>query len=243
MVAQAAKSIASPAVWVTRTEPFCRLTAKRLSGMGYAPVIAPVLKVVPLRAPVALPVPDALVFTSLQGIRLHRFLPALAAVPVFAVGDHSARFARTHGYRQVISAAGDVHDLRRTIRDIMPPGASILHLGTARPAGDLAGMLREDGFAARLLPIYDVVEAGEPDLQWMAGELPAIEHILIHSPRAGRHVADWLSRQAPDWCGQAHCISGKAAAPFAGLTHAKVRVAARPDEASLLDLLMTEARR
>src|SRR3546814_3827643 len=90
-------------VWVTRTDPFNRLTAKRLAGAGYTPLSAPALRIVAAPAPPLTAVPDALVFTSLNGVRLHRFSPALAGLPVFAVGDHSARYARAQGYRRVRS--------------------------------------------------------------------------------------------------------------------------------------------
>jgi uroporphyrinogen-III synthase len=38
-------------VWVTRTDPFNRLTVKRLAAAGYDAVGAPVLAVAPLAAP------------------------------------------------------------------------------------------------------------------------------------------------------------------------------------------------
>lgn len=81
-------------MWVTRTAPFNQLTAKRLAAIGYETLLMPALRVVRVAKHVPVAVPDALIFTSLNGIRLHRFLPALADRQVFAVGDHSARFAR-----------------------------------------------------------------------------------------------------------------------------------------------------
>src|SRR5690606_26051329 len=60
-------------VWVTRTDPFNRLTAKRLAGAGYEPLSAPALRVVAMPARPLTAVPEALVFTSLNGVRMHRF--------------------------------------------------------------------------------------------------------------------------------------------------------------------------
>lgn len=84
-------------VWVTRTDPFNRLTVKRLAAAGYDALGAPVLAVVPLAVPPVVKVPDALILTSLNAVRLHRFVPAFAGLPLFAVGDRTARYARARG--------------------------------------------------------------------------------------------------------------------------------------------------
>ncbi|BAV63262.1 uroporphyrinogen-III synthase [Sphingobium cloacae] len=231
------------AVWVTRTDPFNRLTARHLRAAGYEALTEPVLRVVPAARPVAYAVPDALVFTSLNGIRLHRFLPGLAGLPIFTVGDRSARFACTRGYRHVFSAGGVVEDLRRTVRETMWPGADILHVGAADSAGALTEALCEDGFRARQLHSYHIVEAEPRDLEWIAGQLGEIGSILVHSPRAGRHIAGWLMQQAADWGGEIVCISPAAAESFVSFARAKIKVAPRPDEISLLAPLLRAARR
>lgn len=227
--------------WVTRTAPFNRLTARRLRAGGFDPLVEPALRVNPLPANGPMPVPDALVFTSLQGVRHHRFFPSLAHLPVFAVGGHTARFARLQGYRHVASAWGDVHDLRALIRAEVPLGAVVLHLSAARPAGDLVGMLAEDGYRARRRCVYETVEAA--DLEGVAGQLSEVEAILIHSARAGRHVATWLARRSPHWSGRVCCISAAAAEPFRGFANAGIAIAARPNEAALLDLLLSDGGR
>src|SRR3546814_5297722 len=106
-----------------------------------------------------------------------------------------------------MSASGDVDDLRRTVRDMMRAGADILHIGAVHPAGALAETLCEDGFRAKRLCVYDVVEADPRDLEWIAGQLGEIGTILVHSPRAGHHIAGWLMQQAADWRGEDLCIS------------------------------------
>ncbi|XHS01486.1 uroporphyrinogen III methyltransferase [Sphingomonas sp. DBB INV C78] len=221
-------------VWVTRTDPFNRLTAKHLEIAGYNAVIAPALRVLRRDTPRLVAVPEALVFTSLQGIRLHRFLPSLADVPTFTVGDHSARLARARGYRHAVSAAGDVRDLCRLLHFALDAGSTILHIGAARPAGDLRFLLPPGTFHVRHQVVYDVVEAGPLDLEWVAGRIGEIDKILIHSPRAGQRIATWLEQEAAAWRGEIFCISPAAARPFATLSGAQIRVAAVPDERSLL---------
>jgi uroporphyrinogen-III synthase len=223
-------------VWVTRTDPFNRLTVKRLAAAGYDAVGAPVLAVVPLAVPPVVKVPDALILTSLNAVRLHRFVPAFAGLPLFAVGDRTARYARARGYRCVASAGGDVQALCRLIRAELNEGADMLHPGAVDTAGDLEALL-EHRFRVRKLPVYDVRESDPRDLEWICGALQDIDHVLIHSPRAGRYTASLIRDAAPRWPGSIHCISEAAAAPFRSNPDLRVVVADHPDERSLLGSL------
>lgn len=119
----------------------------------------------------------------------------------------------------------------------MRPGSDILHLSAAQPAGDLLAILRTDGFAARRLCVYEAIEANPLDLEWVAGSLVEVDAILVHSPRAGRHIAGWLSQQRIGWNGNVVCISPAAAKPFHDLGYGRVTIAARPTEAALIDVL------
>lgn len=223
-------------VWVTRAAPFNHLTVKRLAAAGYEAIGAPAIDIVPLAVPPAVPVPDALLFTSLNGVRLHRFLPALADLPVLAVGDHSARYARARGYRRVVSARGNVQALCHLIQTEFKGGASLLHVGAVHTAGDLSVMLGRE-FNVRRLAVYDVKERDPRDLEWVCGRLDDFDHVLIHSPRAGRFVARLIDVAMPRWAGAIHCISAAAAAPFHRLRNARIGIAERPDERSLLKSL------
>jgi uroporphyrinogen-III synthase len=219
---------------VPRTAPFNRITVQHLKRAGIESLIKPVLQVLPLQKPTANAVPDALVLTSLNGVRLHRFRRSLSTLPVFAVGDHSARFARLRGYRSVTSASGDVQDLRRQICSRIVQGADILHLGAVHPAGDFAALLRSDGYRVRRICVYDIAEASLATLDQVAPALPHVGTILVHSPRAGRHVAAWLRRNAHDWSGHVCCISEVVAEAFENIPNVRTVVAERPDEAALM---------
>jgi len=199
-------------VWVTRAAPLNHLTVKRLAAAGYDAIGAPAIDIVPLAVPPVVPVPDALLFTSLNGIRLHRFLPGLADLPVLAVGDHSARYARARGYRRVVSARGNVQDLCHLIKTEFKGGANLLHIGAVHTASDLTVMLGRE-FHVRRLAVYDIKEQDPRDLEWVCGRLDDFDHVLVHSPRAGRFVAQLIDFAVPDWAGAIHCISAAAAAP------------------------------
>ena len=60
---------------------------------------------------------------------------------------------------------------------------------------------------------------------------------LIHSPRAGHVVKHCVERTSQPFGGVVYCISNAAAAPFEGKQGMDTRVAARPDEASMLALI------
>lgn len=224
-------------VWVTRTAPFNQLTAKRLAAIGYETLLMPALRVVPVAMHVPVAVPDALIFTSLNGIRLHRFLPALADRQVFAVGDHSARFARAIGYRRVMSASGNVSDLAKLIVAQCVPGSTVLHIGAVQPAGDLEVLLAAGGVRLRRHPVYDVVESNLAGMRRVVASPAGLAAALIHSPRAGAHVAAWLDRRQPAWRGAVVCISEAAASSFRNGRGLDIKVAKRPDEASMLACL------
>jgi uroporphyrinogen-III synthase len=227
-------------VWITRTDPFNRLTAKRLAALGFESLCLPALRVHPLadRRPIA--VPDALIFTSPNGVRFHDLWPGLFDVDVFTVGDRTARYARAAGYRHVVAASGNVADLARLVCGRMPPGVTALHIGAAHPAGDLDGLLAVCGIRLARRPIYSVTENDLSDVDYLKARSHDISTIMVHSPRAATNVAAWLCGSAPAWQGDIVCISDAAAAPFQHLPGLCVKVAVRPDEPSMLDCLNTQ---
>ncbi len=128
-------------ILITRPEAEAGSLADRLRGMGFAPVLAPLLRVMP-RPFAAPPGIDALLVTSGNA------LLALAGVvaPLLAVGDATAERARAAGFADVSSAGGDADDLLALARRRLPPGAALL-LATGRgQGGTLAAGLRAAGF-------------------------------------------------------------------------------------------------
>jgi uroporphyrinogen-III synthase len=62
-------------VWITRARPEAEATAARIAALGWTPLIAPLLEIRPLPAPLELEGVGALAFSSRNGVR------ALAAAP------------------------------------------------------------------------------------------------------------------------------------------------------------------
>jgi uroporphyrinogen-III synthase len=197
--------------------------------MGHEPLVGPLLIVrdVPSQTP---PPFAALAFTSANGAAAFARRSMVRDLPVFTVGDTTARAARSAGYTDVRSADGDVEALGRLILST-PVDGVVLHPSAAEPAGDLVGALTAGGQAAARLTVYETV---------MAEALPqgagTCEAVLVHSPRAG----EALVRLAPPGFAHpmaAYVLSPSCTEPLADLGFRTMAVAESPHEASLLALL------
>ena len=100
-----------PTFWITRTKPDNARTAELLREMGCGVLTVPVLRTCAVQSRWPAELPEALVFTSLNGVRYHQPRPELLELPVLTVGNHTGQAALAVGYRNVRSANGDVHDL------------------------------------------------------------------------------------------------------------------------------------
>nr|WP_313633651.1 uroporphyrinogen-III synthase [Brevundimonas naejangsanensis] len=218
-------------VWVTRAEPGAARTADRLTALGFEPVVVPLLTLAPLPGALnAAPEPEAvavLALTSPNGVEAFApLIPRFRDHPVFAVGDATAEAARAAGFADVRSAAGDIHALARLIAAEAPPGP-LLAPGAREPAGDLPALLPDR--PVQRLPVYAAFETHAP-------APGAFDAVMLHSPRAARALATDLPRAASS--GRlAVCISDAAAAPLRPFDFTQIRIAAAPDEPSMLSAL------
>lgn len=226
-------------VWVTRAQPGAERTAARLRTMGRDPLVAPLLAVRALpESAIDLRGVEALAFTSANSVAAFAARSSEGrALPVFTVGGATARGARAAGFARVSSAEGDVRALAALIL-AAGPGGQVLHAGAREPAGDLVGALNARGVPARLAALYET--AALPLAPEVADAWPRLETLLIHSPRAAEAFVAATRERATGGL-TAACISDAAAAPLRGRV-GEVRVAARPDESALLDLLGKPAR-
>jgi uroporphyrinogen-III synthase len=229
-----------PAILVTRPEPGAAETAARVAALGLTPILAPALLLT--RRPFTIPRVQAVLLTSRAAARA---LPASPGIPVLAVGEATAEAARAAGWRAE-AAGGTAEDLARLAAARLDPAKGPLLLAVGQGyALDLQADLRQRGFRVIRRVAYAATPAPslpEPALAALrAGEVSAM---LAHSPRSalcaitllraagfGEEVGGIellaISRRVAD-------AAIRAMAPFAWRT---VRVAARPDESSLLALL------
>ncbi|MEO0036662.1 MAG: Uroporphyrinogen-III synthase [Pseudomonadota bacterium] len=225
---------------VTRPREDAEPVARALAGRGIAVMIEPLLGIEPVPGVTVDPTGlQGLLVTSANGARaLARLLPG-RDLPVWAVGDSSARVARDLGFATVHSAGGDVEDLAALVAAHADPAAgALLHAAGETIAGDLSGRLAERGFAVRRETLYRAVAATalSPDLcqSLRAG---AIDFALFFSPRTAATFAtlvtdaglgETLSRVV------AYGLSGNVTARLAALPWATLHKAAEPTLAALL---------
>jgi uroporphyrinogen-III synthase len=222
-------------VWITRAEPAASATAERVEALGHQAIVAPLLALQPLEASIDLTGVAALAFTSANGVRAFAALTKDRTARVFAVGAATAEAAKIAGFRQVLSAEGDVAALGERIaarkRELK---GVVLHPGAAEPAGDLVGALAAADVEARLLPLYDTVPVKPSDatLEAMGG----FDVALLHSPKAAKTLALLLRRHpAPQL--KALCLSPAIAKPLARSSLAGLAKASMPIESALLNLI------
>lgn len=223
-------------IWITRAEPAATATAARLRSLGHMPLVLPLLEVRPVTdAPPDLTKVGALAFTSANGVRVFARLTSARNLPVFAVGAACAQAARAAGFRQVLSADGDVAALAAGI--VSRAGefrGAVLHPAATEPAGDLAGPLARSGVTLRTLPIYEAVPVSPPPA--VLHQALAAEVALIYSPKAARQLAVLLrGRQAPGL--RALCLSKAVAKPLARARIGSRAYAPVPLESALLNLI------
>jgi uroporphyrinogen-III synthase len=198
------------------------------------------------------PLPVALELNGIQAIAVTsaNAAPALAAVrhlPVFAVGAASAAAARGAGCTRVETAGGDAPSLARLIvASCRPEGGAILHLcGTEVRAG-LAEALVEAGFRVLRQAVYRAKPAQALSAPTCAALRHGIDAVLLFSPRTALIFCELALRHGLERClsaTDACCLSAAVAECCRKLAWREVRIAARPDQDALVELLEAADRR
>jgi uroporphyrinogen-III synthase len=214
---------------------------------GHQVLVAPMLRIEAVAAALGAGPWTALAMTSANAVRAvatHPRRPELEHLPVLAVGRRTATAAREAGFADVTSADGDVAALEELAGRFYGTGARLLHLAGEDRAGDFPSALARHGILVETVAIYRAVpaQAFGPEV---AGTLAAggIDAVLHYSPRS---AAAFLACAGQAGCLPAarnvahYCLSAAVAAPLAAAGATKIRIAARPDEAALLDLIETD---
>ena len=222
---------------VTRPEPGASETARRLRALHREPILAPLLRIRPLTlAPFGRV--GAVLVTSGSAVP---FLPAsLHDTPLLAVGHATADRARSAGFARVASADGDAAALAELTRRNCPPGTALL-FATARGQGaPLAAALRAHGFAVHRRAVYAARPATRmPPAAIRAlrdGSLAAAMFLSAETARAFVRLLPPPLHSALAFV-DALAIGQPAADVLCVLPWRRVRVSAKPTQASLLALL------
>ncbi|MBS0123780.1 uroporphyrinogen-III synthase [Thetidibacter halocola] len=203
--------------------------ALRDRGARFQAIVSPVLEIRPIG-----PLPDSegvagLIVTSAQGVAAWRALGGRTDLPVFAVGDATARAARSEGM-EARSASGDADALVAMLTAMRPDGR-LLHLRGTYSRGAVADRLRAAGLRVDEAVIYDQPERDptEAARAVLAGERPVVAPLF--SPRSAAILGKWPIK-APLLV----AAMSEAVVKAFPTTHIRgLRVASHPDSGAMLD--------
>ncbi len=230
---------------VTRPRSESEVFALTLAMRGHDAVQAPLLDIVPDEtASVDLDFVQALLFTSINGVRSFARVSTARNVPAYCVGDATAQAARDMGFRDVHSAGGDVVALANLVRmNLAPSEGALLHVSGSAVAGDLAGDLGGDRYDVRRVQLYRQDTARDlPDAAADALKSGTLDAVTFFSPRTAATFVQ-LVRKA-DLLDSLKNISAVGlsqaaldAARVEGAHWKSERAAAQPTEAALLETI------
>lgn len=218
-------------VLVTRAAQQAGGTAARLRERGHRAVLAPLLRIERLPAPVD-PRAQAILVTSRNGAEALAAATADRAVPVLAVGDATAAALRDAGFVHIRSANGDAQALAALARARLDPARGpVLHARGAEIRRSPLAALREAGFETGEAILYRTVP-----LDTLPAGASACDAALVHSPGSARRLAPFLG--ALPALRDIVAIGDAALPPLRGLSPAlRLHAAPHPREDAMLDLL------
>lgn len=160
-------------------------------------LIAPMLEVENIPGPaISTDQLQGFLVTSANGVR------ALAArtdnrdLPMYAVGDATARAAMDMGFGAVTSASGDVDDLATLVKHACNPAdGGFFHAAGTVTAGDLSGRLAEAGFEVVREQIYEAKSVDTlPQDAAIALKTRTIQGVVLYSPRTAEVFVDRVNK-------------------------------------------------
>ncbi|WP_159732775.1 uroporphyrinogen-III synthase [Methylosinus sp. Ce-a6] len=228
-------------VLVTRAREDALRTAEELRRRGFAPLIAPVLEIVATGAPIPAENFDAILATSARAIRYAGEGLAALRGPFFVVGAKTAQALAARGAR-VEASAPDVAALTELLLSRFAAPSHFLYLAGRDRKDELESFLRSRGHAATIVETYEARAAdalGEEAAAALAAEeVDAALHYSARSASIFFALAD--AAGAPETLRARvahHALSEDVARVLRAAGCAHVRVAAAPDQASLLAAL------
>jgi uroporphyrinogen-III synthase len=237
---------------ITRPHPDAERTAATLRAAGHAVDVAALLRIETIPAELGSGPWSALAVTSPNALRALDEYPgraALLGLRLFAVGRRTAAAARAAGFRDVESAGGNVEALARRLgawANENPAGRDpLLYLAGEDRSGDLAGALAAAGQSVTTVVVYRAVRADKfPPAVTAALSVGQFDGVLHFSRRSAQAYIDCARAggMLAEALAPAHfCLSAQIAEPLAAVGAKRIRIAPRPEEAALIELVEVTA--
>jgi uroporphyrinogen-III synthase len=234
---------------VTRPEPDAERSAAALRHHGHEVELAPLLQIKAIRdADFGAGPWSGLVVTSrnaLDAVDSHPRRAELLRLPIFAVGRHTAAAARAAGFLDVAAAGGNVQELAQHLRGWAQEAPAcrgpLLYLAGQDRSGDLAGDLAAVGQDVATVAVYRAVKVDRfpPALATAlaAGRIDGVLHFSRRSAEAYLDCARAAGLLDQALAPSHYCLSQKIAEPLAAAGAGNIRVAMRPEETALIELI------
>jgi uroporphyrinogen-III synthase len=227
---------------ITRPASEGARTAATLQSKGHETLLAPLLRIEWLAADFDPGPWDGVIMTSANAARAlsgHARRDELLPLKLFAVGRNTAQAARACGFRDVVSADGDVSDLVDLLTRSPIRASRLLYLAGADRTLDLSAALVPAGMHVDTVVIYRaIVETRLPGEVEAAFAAQQINGVLHFSPRTAAAFVTAAAAITPAALALPQfCLSAAVAKPLQAAGARDLRVAARPDEAALLELI------
>jgi uroporphyrinogen-III synthase len=235
------KGVAVAVVLITRPEPGATQTAARVSALGLAPLVAPLLFI--HRTDQVSRLPAGVRATLLTSRNAIAGCPlACRDLLALAVGHATAVCAADAGFKRVETADGDAVALAALVERTLRHGDGSLFLPTGRgQGGELAASLRARGFHVHRRVVYEVLPvAAMPIAAERHLRLREVRAAMFFSAETARHfvclvraarLEETLSNV------EAVSISERSTVALRELPWRRISVAAKPNQDAMLALL------
>ncbi|ARP99106.1 uroporphyrinogen-III synthase [Pseudorhodoplanes sinuspersici] len=166
----------------------------------------------------------------------------LASLRCFAVGAQTAAAAKRAGFNDVVSANGDGGDLAKVIlQHVASDAEPLLYLAGDDRARDMAAELAPAGLRLEIVVIYRAKAAAHFATEINDGLRSGRFDGVLHYSRRSTEIFVACARESNVTAAAAglkhFCLSRRASEPLSDIGATQIAVAARPDEAAMLELI------
>jgi uroporphyrinogen-III synthase len=182
---------------------------------------------------------QAILLTSGNGAKALGRTVTPRDIPVFAVGDRTAREARDQGFTNVEAAEGHVEALAELVAARLDPAKGpVIHISGRDIAGDLEGALSAKAFTYRRHVLYKARAAGAfSEALTTALATDALAGVVFYSARTAATFVMLAKRAGlagPLGRMTAVCLSEAVAEAARQVSWGRIQVSARPEAEGLI---------
>jgi uroporphyrinogen-III synthase len=229
---------------VTRPREDAKRTASALRSRGHDVLIAPLMRIEPITVDLSGGW-SAVVITSAHALNAISDMARmeLLQLPLYAVGDRSAKTAKEAGFSQIHSADGDVDDLVRLVaKQYACAKTPVLYLAGDHRASDLITELEARDVKAQMRTVYRAIALPFPPEFMNAlkkGQVDAVLHFSKRSAEIYLANATVIGMKTQALAARHLCLSEQVAEPLKAADATQIAVSSRPNEMALIELLST----